>query len=173
MNMKGAIKRRAVVWVHGRVRSKHLSNPTWIAQTCRITHRAGVPWTVVAYGGPWNIRAYDGLRNSKYVCEIEWRRGRSIPYLTPDIVDTTSLTREGILQQMIARCNTRSAYLGTIWLDERGNTTSGLPTKNQLKDEANNQAVGGLRSPYQSFKRSPGAKASGAVLKGVIDALIE
>ena len=79
---------------------------------------------------------------------------------------------KALLEQMVARCNTPSSQLGIVWLDEQGNSVSGVRTKKQLREEANSQAVGGLTSLHVSIKQLLGAKATDSVLRQVVDGIL-
>ena len=51
--------------------SQPIQSATWIPQTCRTAHRAGVPGPVLITGAPWAMTSLAGLRRLKYVMEAD------------------------------------------------------------------------------------------------------
>ena len=117
-------------------------------------------------------KAIDRLR-PPVISEVKGSRRDEITWLTSDSVETTSLSRLNIIQQMVVRCNTAPATDGTIWLPADGDGVTGPLAKKQRKDVESSRAVGWLRSPQVIVKLLPQAEPVGDKVKGVLDEVLK
>ena len=144
----------------------------WMSQSCRMAHRAGVPWTLtIKASKPWQVPGLRGLRKLRYVCEKRGEaKGKATVLLTSEIVDIDSMSRAGFPKQLQDPLNTTRAELAAI---ELGRTAEAYDDGDaagwRKKAQEDAAAIGGLRNPMSSILRLPGAKQTGAKLREEID----
>ena len=95
--VKELLREGKVCWLNGEVRGEHLANAKWISQTCRMAHRAGIPWALrVKAERPWRVPELCGLRKLRYVSEKRISNEDGVHVLlTSDIVDIDAMSRAG------------------------------------------------------------------------------